>query len=69
MNYIFLKFLSFFFVVYVFGLVIGGLSFNIGVFIDMNDDWIIFLNFKFYLDSVFNVLVIFLKFVINFEDC
>lgn len=69
MNYIFLKFLSFFFVVYVFGLVIGGLSFNIGVFIDMNDDWIIFLNFKFYLDSVFNVLVIFWKFVINVEDC
>lgn len=69
MNYIFLKFLSFFFVVYVFGLVIGGLSFNIGVFIDMNDDWIIFLNFKFYLDSVFNVLVIFLKFVVNVEDC
>lgn len=39
------------------------------VFTDTNDDRIIFLNFKSYLDSVLNVSAIFSKFAANVEDC
>lgn len=69
MNYISLKFSSFLFAAYVLGLATGGPSPNIGVFTDTNDDRIIFLNFKSYLDSVLNVSAIFSKFATNVEDC
>ena len=69
MNYISLKFSSFLFALYVFGLATGGRSPNIGVITDTNVDQITSLNFMTYLGSVLNVSAIVSKFAANVEDC